>query len=38
LVKESGGNIIQHNFLIELGALNGRALLEKEDIFSLIFY
>ena len=38
LVKESGGNIIQHNFLIELEALKGRQLLDNEDIFSLIFY
>jgi adenine phosphoribosyltransferase len=38
LVKESGGIIIQHNFLIELEFLNGRRLLEPEDIFSVMYY
>lgn len=38
LVKESGGKIIQHNFLIELEGLEGRKLLHPDDIFSLMFY
>ena len=38
LVKISGGNVIQNNFLIELGALKGRQLLSEEDVFSLMKY
>lgn len=38
LVKISGGNVIQNNFLIELGALKGRQLLSEEDVFSLMMY
>ena len=38
LVIESGGNIVQHNFLIELESLKGRKLLPNNDIFSLLTY
>ena len=38
LVKQCGGNIVQHNFLIELAALNGRDLLYPEDVFSVMTY
>jgi adenine phosphoribosyltransferase len=38
LVKACGGIVVQNNFLIELGALNGRQLLTEEDVFSLMMY
>lgn len=38
LVKMSGGIVVQNNFLIELGNLNGRNILNEENVFSLIRY
>ncbi len=38
LVESLGGNIVGCAFLIELGFLNGKGLLGKYDIFSLIQY
>ncbi|HVP57238.1 MAG TPA: adenine phosphoribosyltransferase [bacterium] len=38
LVERLGGTIVGCAFLIELGDLNGRRLLDKYDVFSLIRY
>jgi adenine phosphoribosyltransferase len=38
LVERLGGSIVGCAFLIELGDLKGRKLLEKYDVFSLITY
>ncbi|GJQ49050.1 MAG: adenine phosphoribosyltransferase [Candidatus Kuenenia stuttgartiensis] len=38
LVESLGGNIVGCAFLIELGFLNGRDILSKYDLFSLIKY
>lgn len=38
LVESLGGNIVACTFLIELGFLNGREVLSKYDLFSLIKY
>jgi len=38
LVEQLGGTVVGVNFVIELSFLNGRARLEKYDLFSLITY
>ena len=38
LIEKMGGNIVGIVFLIELEALNGRKLLEKYDVYSVLKY
>lgn len=38
LIEKCGGEIVQCNFLVELGFLNGREKLKKYDVMSLLDY